>query len=123
MKNKNEPILGLADIAGKPINFCFENYCATFMSVDRSYINLDGEFIFGRTINGRDVAIYKGETTITFCGAHRLNTNAYIISTGNMRLIDTSTFDCFEFRGGTLSKVFFLSGTRPCFKNAIGLSK
>lgn len=124
MKNKNEPILGLADIAGKPINFCFENYCATFMSVDRSYINLDGEFIFGRTINGRDVAIYKGETTITFCGAHRLNTNAYIISTGNMRLTDTSTFDCIEFRGGTLSKVFFCqalkrvethSSTRFCY--------
>lgn len=124
MKNKNEPILGLADIAGKPINFCFENYCATFMSVDRSYINLDGEFVFGRTINGRDVAIYKGETRITFCGAHRLNTNAYIISTGNMRLTDTSTFDCIEFRGGTLGKVFFCqalkrvethSSTRFCY--------
>jgi len=107
MQNKKEPILGLVNTAEKPFNFCFENYCATFMSVDRSYINLNEEFVFGRTINGRDVAIYKGKPVITFSGAHRLNTNAYIISTGNMRLTDTATFDTVEFRGGTLSKVFF----------------
>lgn len=106
MKNKNEPILGLVETTGKPINFYFENYCATFMSTDRSCINLDGEFVFGRTIKGRDVAIYKEKATTTFCGAHRLNTNAYIISTNNMRLTDTSTFDRIEFRGGTLSKAF-----------------
>ena len=62
--------------------------------------------VVGITIKGRDVAIYKEKATTTFCGAHRLNTNAYIISTNNMRLTDTSTFDRIEFRGGTLSKAF-----------------
>lgn len=106
MQNKKEPILGLVNTTEKPFNSYFENYCATFMSVDKPYINLDEEFVFGRTINGRDIAIYKGKPAITFSGAYRLSTNAYIISTGNMSLTNTATFDIIEFRGGTLSKVF-----------------
>jgi len=107
MQNKKEPIVGLVDTVGGPINFYFENYCATFMSVDKSNINLDGEFIFGRTIQGRDMAIYKGKKSITFSGTHQLNTTAYIVSTNSMKLTDKSTFDSIEFRGGTLNKVFF----------------
>ena len=104
MQNKNEPIIGLVDTAGGPINFYSEKYCTTLMSVDKSEKRLDGEFVLGRTLQGRDIAFYKGKTPIIFSGAQRLNTPAYIISTNTMKITDKSTFDSIEFRGGTLNK-------------------
>ena len=107
MKNKKEPLIGVVDTNGTKFNFLLENYRAIFMSLDNSFIDLHGEFVYGRTNQYHDIAIYKGEKDIRFSKSQHLNTSAYVISTSNMSLADLTTFDSIEFRGGTLNKVFF----------------
>ena len=88
--------------------FFLDNYSVTFMDVTYSGAQLNEQFIFGRTFQHNDIAIYKGSNSITVNGSLRLNTNAYIVATENGLCSDWNSFDCIEFRGGTLKKLFFV---------------
>lgn len=110
MKDKYNPHTGIIKTGEVNFNFYLDNYTATFMKTDSSYVELNGLFVYGRTFNYKQIAIYKGENTISFTNTKRLNTNAYIVATDNALETKWDTFDYIEFIGGTLRNLFFCRG-------------
>lgn len=108
---------GIIDKEDKRFNFYLDNYCVTFMDIERVEIQLDGPFVFGRTYGDQNIAIYKGEDPISFYGMKKINTNAYIIATENRCRTDWKSFDYIEFRGGILNKLFFCDSLVPEHKD------
>lgn len=80
------------------------------MKTDSSSVQLEGPFVYGNTFNYKQIAIYKGEQSISFTNLKRLNTAAYIVATENALGTKWDTFDYIEFIGGTLRSLFFCSG-------------
>lgn len=91
--------------------FYADDYRFHFMSeckdVDDSITlkNEDG-FIFGKTYDDYQIAIYTGNLDLNVCGTHILDTSAYVISAGNMLGCKMRTFTGITFVGGTLNALF-----------------
>ncbi len=105
-QDKYNPQSGIIYNGDARFNFFLDDYCATFMDTDSSEIHLNTPFIFGQTYGYKNIAIYKGENSISFTRRQRLNTSAYIIAVENALATDWNGFDYIEFRGGILNNLF-----------------
>ena len=107
MENKKNPLSGIITVDNNTkINFYLDGYTVTFLNTDFSEIELDGQFVFGHTYGFNNIAIYKGNNTISLNGSIKLNTGAYIVAVDNALSTDWNTFDSLEFRGGILNSLF-----------------
>ena len=112
MKDKYNPQIGILKAGEEKFNFYLDNYTVTFMKTDSSSVQLEGPFVYGHTFDYKQIAIYKGEETISLTDFKRLNTAAYIVATQNALGTKWDTFDYIEFTGGTLRILFFCSGLK-----------
>ena len=110
MKDKYNPQIGILKVGEEKFNFYLDNYTVTFMKTDSSSVQLEGPFVYGHTFDYKQIAIYKGEETISLTDFKRLNTAAYIVATQNALGTKWDTFDYIEFTGGTLRILFFVQG-------------
>lgn len=95
MKNKKDPLSGIIKVSeSKSINFYLDGYTVTFLDTDNTDFRLEGQFIYGQTHNNfKNIAIYKGDDTLTIHGTKKLNTGLYIIAQDNALYTDWETFD------------------------------
>ncbi len=111
MKNPNLPITGI--IPSEEGNICFyaDGYSFTLIdsSIDplRSIEVLPKEsFIWGKTRNGNDIAIYTGLYPAYTYGDGRMESSAYAIMASNTDSTENNSFWGIDFVGGTLNKVY-----------------
>lgn len=70
----------------------------------------DDSFVYGRTHDNHRIAIYLGNQELRIYGNQVLNTDAYIISDGNINPDENKSFGGISFSGGTLNRVFNIDG-------------
>lgn len=88
--------------------FCFmtDSICF-FPKKDKTVtINAKDDFIFGKTHDNYDIAIYSGNQDFKVMGATSLHTNAYIKSIRHVESTNLTEYDGIKFIGGTLNNVF-----------------
>lgn len=92
----------------KSFEFCFmtDSICHFPERVKTMTINVKDDFIFGKTHDNYDIAIYSGNHVFKVMGATSLHTNAYIKSTRNLESTNLTEYDGIKFVGGTLNNVF-----------------
>lgn len=110
MDDQSTRLTGIIPCNGKHFTFFADGHQFTIMDHELALhkteiIDSSGNFIFGKTYDEHDIAIYTGEARIYFRGCHRINTSAYFLSTGNMAGTDLSYFEGIEFFGGTLNNL------------------
>lgn len=69
-------------------------------------ININNDFIFGKTHDNYDIAIYYNDNILEVLGTTLLHTYAYIKSTRNIESTDLTEYEGIKFVGGTLNNVF-----------------
>lgn len=125
MKNPNLPITGI--IPSEEGNICFyaDGYSFTLMdSLIEPLRNVEvlpkDSFIWGKTRNGNDIAIYTGLYPAYTYGDGRIESNAYALLESNTDSADDNSYWGIDFVGGTLNKVykqFLLRGTLDNYDN------
>lgn len=63
-------------------------------------------FIYGKTHNGYNIAIWAGDNGVETFGSSKLNTSAYIKSVSNINDSSIEHFDGIRLKGGILKKYF-----------------
>ena len=63
-------------------------------------------FVFGKTHDAKDIAIYVGNDAFSVFGSCRINTDFYILYAGSYDSTSLNEFDEITFHGGTLNNVF-----------------
>lgn len=74
------------------------------------HIPAEDTFIFGKTHNNHDIAIYCGNNTFDIIGTQKITTNSFIVSKGILEDNDLREFDGITFIGKSLNKVFDIRG-------------
>lgn len=110
-------LTGVIDNTNKPViftvnqddfRFCFMTDAVSKFGEpleDVELPNKDG-FVFGRTHDNHQIAIYTGEESINVKSTQGLITGAYIVSKGNITHCDIEHYSAISFVGGTLNRVF-----------------
>lgn len=88
--------------------FCFMTDSIYSIHKKNKAVNVDvnNGFIFGKTHDNHDIAIYLGDRNFEVLGTFPLNTSAYIKSLGNIESVDLTEYEGIKFVGGTLNNVF-----------------
>ena len=83
---------------------------------DNGYVFLksDDNYIFGRTHQGNNVAIFTGNRGLGVEGHQRVSTSTYVVSSSCIAPQNLSTFTGIRFVGGTLNAVFPTNYFRYC---------
>ena len=112
MKDEKWPRTGYIPTAGKRICFYADKYTFTLMDNDSEPFQAqeltpseDG-FLFGKTHDGYDIAIYVGKTNRFIFGSSNIIAGAYLVSDSNVYETNMSTFRELRFVGGTLNKLY-----------------
>lgn len=123
-----DTLTGIIQTDVKPIVFSAtnNNYTYTFMN-DVVYsvgekntpINIPVEdgFIYGKTHDNYDIAIYLGNKKYEIITTGIVNTAAYVKSTVNTYTENIKTFEALQFCGGTLNEIFDISGINTEYKD------
>lgn len=112
----NQTITGVIETENDPVTFLVpkNEFSFTFMtnsvSSDLTTLTPKDNFLYGKTHDLNDIAIYCGANSLRFTRCTRINTCAYIKSQNNMSDIDMEQFSGIRFVGGTLNNVFNLQG-------------
>lgn len=88
--------------------FCFmtDSIYSTHKKNIAVNVDVNDGFIFGKTHDNHDIAIYLGDRTFEVLGTFPLNTSTYIKSLGIIESVDLTEYEGIKFVGGTLNNVF-----------------
>ena len=112
MKDEKWPRTGYIPIAGKRICFYSDKYTFTLMDNDsdpfhaQELMPSEDGFLFGKTHDGHDIAIYVGKANRFIFGSSKIIAGAYLISDSNVYETNMSTFRELRFVGGTLNNLY-----------------
>ncbi|MBR2041135.1 MAG: hypothetical protein IJ945_02065 [Oscillospiraceae bacterium] len=119
---KKDTLTGVIPTEGKPIVFSSQNDYEFCFLTDMIYKigekndvvkipTVDG-FLFGKTHENNDVAIYVGGKEFIVFLNRTITTGLYVKSSYNVRNRDIKDFDTICFQGGTLNKLFKINGIK-----------
>ena len=83
------------------------------------YLKAKDHYIFGRTHQGGNIAIYTGKNGVTVEGHQRVFTSTYIVSASCIKPSELSEFTGIRFVGGTLNDVFPTHSFRYCYNDDV----
>lgn len=118
---KNESLTGIVFMDDETVMFATQkdDFEFSFLTnriysiVDRNEVvkipSNDG-FIYGKTHNGNNIAIWAGDSGVEVLGSGILNTSAYVKSESNISESSIEYFDGIKFKGGILKKAFHIKG-------------
>ena len=124
MKKSQELITGIIPTSSKPLIFSVQktDFLFSFMT-DSSYnffinsetsetvkVPVKEEFIYGKTHENHNIAIYAGNMDFEVKGSQGLYTSAYVKGISNLSDTDISNFDGIVFNGKSLNDLFFIHG-------------
>ena len=132
MQEKQELITGIIPTSSKPIIFSVpkNGFLFSFMTdaasnffvfsenTESVKVPVEDGFIFGKTHQNYDIAIYTGNMDFNVPGSRGLITSAYLKATSNLIECDIAKFDGIVFYGKTLNDLFFINGMRIDHSNS-----
>lgn len=119
---ENKVFTGIVTTEQGPIVFQGEdkNFVFRFMDTvqikreESSYrmihIPTEDSFVFGKTHDNRDIAVYCGNNTLEIIGTQKVTTNSFFVSKGILENTDLRQFDGITFVGKSLNKIFDING-------------
>lgn len=129
-----EFLTGVIETEEKPIifsaknnsfEFCFMTYSTYSIFNTNVPVRIPTQegFIYGKTHENFNIAIYMGNTSGEILCSQAINIPAFVKSFGNMNETDIIEYDAIQFVGGTLNNVFEIKGLDLEFEEGKNLVK
>lgn len=111
---EGKPVLFFADRDTHEFNFATDVAYMPGTINHPFFLEPDDGFVYGKTHDGNNIAVYIGSEKFMVLGCDRLLTSTYIVSASNWESEDISTFKGIRFTGHTLNSVFPSEYMRSC---------
>ena len=114
---ENTPVIFSVDTDTFEFNFYTDSIFPHEKDSGYAFLKSNGNYIFGQSHQGNNVAIFTGSKGLSVEGHQRVFTSTYVVSSSCINPQNLSTFTGIRFVGGTLNAVFPTNYLRYCYKN------